>query len=92
MRIIATRTDTSWGLVEEEEFISNDDSIKQIFLEFGWAKPYDDTLPLPPKGINDYEPGMSYPPNRFVIKDGALKKSNTTTSTTWVELEWDARL
>lgn len=93
MRIIATRTCPSWGLVEEEEFVSIDEQIKSVFLEFGWAKPYDPTLPFPPKGMNDYEPGLSYPINRYVIyTDGHLYKSNAQTSTTWVPSEWTLKI
>lgn len=92
MRIIATRTDATWGLIDEAEFISTDEALKSIFLEFGWAKPYDDTLPLPPKGLNDYEPGLSYPPNRYIIMDQHIYKSNTQTSPAWNILEWDLKV
>lgn len=92
MRIIATRTDANWGLVDEAEFVSQDDNLKAIFVDFGWAKPYDSTLPLPPKGLNDYEPGLSYPPNRYILKDGNMYKSNTQTSTTWILAEWDIKI
>lgn len=91
-RIIATRTDDTWGLVDESEFVSENESLKEIFLEFKWAKPYDDTKPLPPKGINNYEDGMVYPENRFIIKDGHIYQSNTDTSTTWVLSEWDLKI
>lgn len=91
-RIIATRTDSAFGLVEEQEFISTDDALKVVFLEFGWAKPYDPTKPLPPKGSNDYEPGFAYPQDRYVLHNGSLYKSNPSpallTSTTWVPGEW----
>ena len=90
MRVIATRTDASWGLEEQEEFISTDEQLKVALLDFGWVKPYDDTKPLPPKGLNVYEPGMSYGPGRFVIKNDSLRISNCKTSNTWVESEWDS--
>jgi hypothetical protein len=92
MKVIATRTDDVWGLVEEDEFISVNEELKQIFLEFGWVKPYDDTKPLPPKGLNDYEDGMSYPANRYVVKNDSMYKSNCITSTSWVNSEWDIKI
>lgn len=91
-RVIATRTDDVWGLVEEEEFVSLDEEKKEIFLEFGWVKPYDITKPLPPKGLNDYEPGMVYPKDRYIIKDNAILKSNCETSNTWIAAEWDIKV
>ena len=92
MRVIATRTDTGWELVEEEEFLSRNEQLKAIFLEFGWVKPYDDTAPLPPKGLNDYEVGMGYPINRYIIKEGSIYKSNCITSQRWVDTEWDLKV
>ena len=92
MRVIATRTDDAWGLTEEEEFTSTNEQLKEIFLEFGWVKPYDTTKPLPPKGLNDYEPGMSYPKDRFVIYNNSLLQSNKITSTTLVPSEWDVKV
>lgn len=91
-RVIATRTDDTWGLVKEQEFVSTDEDLKEIFLEFGWAEPYDITKPLPTKGLNDYETGMSYPINRFILKDGNMYKSNCVTSTTWILTEWDIKI
>ena len=92
MKVIATRTDDVWGLVEEDEFISTNNQLKEIFLQFNWVKPYDTTKPLPPKGLNNYESGMEYPKDRFIIKNGCLYQSNTTTSIIWVESEWDRKL
>lgn len=92
LRVISTRTDDAWGLVEEEEFVTTNDQLKEIFLEFGWVKPYDDTKPLPPKGLNNYEPGMPYPKDRFVILEGSLLQANCITSTTLVRSEWDVRI
>ena len=92
MRVIATRTDDNWGLVEEEEFISINEDLKAIFLEFNWVKPYDDSKPLPPKGLNNYESGMEYPKDRFIIKNDSLYQSNTITSIVWVESEWDLKI
>lgn len=91
-RVIATRTDDVWGLVEEQEYVSTNETLKEIYLEFGWVKPYDDTKPLPPKGLNNYELGLVYPAGRFVVKDGSLYQSNTVTSTTWVLAEWDLKI
>lgn len=92
MRVIATVANDDWGLVEEEEFITSNQQLKQVLLEFGWLKPYDETKPLPPKGLNDYEPGMIYPKNRYIIKDNELLKSNCVTSDTWVKAEWDIKI
>jgi len=92
MVVIATRTDDAWGLIEEAEFISADDQLKEIFLEFGWVKPYDTAKPLPPKGLNDYEPGMSYPDGRFIIYNNSLLKSNCVTSIELVRSEWDVKI
>ena len=89
MRIIATVTIDSQGLVEEQEYVSTNEQTKAIFVELGWAKQFDDTKPLPPKGINVYEPGKSYPKARQVITLGRIYKSKVVTSTTWVLLEWD---
>jgi hypothetical protein len=91
-RIIATQTNDSLGLVEEEEVISDNDQLKEILVELGLAKLYDDTKPLPPKGMNDYEIGMIYPKDRFILNSGSLYKSNTTTSTSWIASEWDLKI
>lgn len=91
MRIIATRTDSLHGLIKEEEFISSDEQLKEIYLEFGWAEPYDPADPLPPKGLNDWE-AKAYPQGRFIIKDGSIYKSNTNTSNTWILSEWDIKV
>ena len=40
-------------------------------------------------GIAEYNTGKSYYSGDLVIKDNVLYKSNTTTSTTWVDSEWD---
>ena len=91
MRVIATRTDDDHGLIEEQEFISDNEDLKSIYIEFGWVKPYDDTKVLPPKGMNDYEL-KSYPKDRFIVKDGNMYKSNTITSETFVLSEWDLKI
>ena len=88
MRVIATRTDEQHGLIEEQEFIGSE-ALKEIFLHFGWAKPYDDTKPLPPKGVGNYEESMVYPAGRFVFKGGGAYQSKQQTSSTWVEEEWE---
>ena len=92
MQVIATRTDDVWGLTEEQEFTTSNEQLKEIFLEFGWVKPYDDTKPLPPKGLNDYEPGMAYPKGRYVVLAGNLLKSNCETADTMVRTEWDIKI
>jgi len=91
MRVIATQTNDDLGLIEEQEFISTNEDLKAIYLEFGYVKPYDDTKVLPPKGLNDYEL-KSYPKDRFIIKDGNMYKSNTVTSDTFVLSEWDVKI
>lgn len=40
-------------------------------------------------GIAEYTTGTSYYSGDLVIKDNILYKANTTTSTTWVDSEWD---
>ena len=92
LRVISTRTDDVWGLTEEEEFVTTNEQLKEIFLEFGWVKPYDDTKPLPPKGLNDYEPGMVYPKDRYVVLNNSLVKSNCITSTEFVPSEWGVKI
>lgn len=92
MRVIATRTNDSIGIVEEEEVISINEQFKEVLVEIGLAKPYDDTKPLPPKGLNDYEVGMVYPKDRYILKNDSLYKSKQTTSASWVELEWDLKI
>ena len=91
MRVIATRDDNNHGLIDEKEFISDDEQLKEIYLEFGYVKLYDDNKPLPPKGLNDWEP-KSYPSDRFIIKDGSMYKSNCVTSDTWVSSEWNIKI
>ena len=91
-RIIATRTNDDLGLIEEEEVLGASEQLKEILVELGLAKFYDDTKPLPPKGLNDYEVGMIYPKDRYIIKDGSLYKSNIKTSNIWVALEWDIKV
>lgn len=94
MRIIATVTDARWGLVDQVEVTNATDSEKAAYKALGWAKEYDDTKPLPPKGIGNYEPGLSYPDGWFVFKDGnavyqsTLANKDLMTSTTWVAGEW----
>jgi len=92
MRIIATQTNDSLGLVEEEEVITTNERLKEILVEIGLAKLYDDTKPLPPKGLNDYELGMTYPKDRFILKNDSLYKSNKVTSTAWIDSEWDLKI
>ncbi len=92
MVVIATRTDAAWGLVEEDEYISTNNGLKEIFLEFGWVKPHNPTDPLPPKGLNDYEPGKSYPKDRYIILNNEIIQSNCVTSTTFVSSEWDVKI
>ncbi len=91
MRVIAIIDDDNLGLVDEQEFVSANEDLKAIFIEFGYVKPYDDTKVLPPKGLNDYEL-KSYPKDRFIIKDGNMYKSNTVTSDTFVLSEWDLKI
>jgi len=91
MRVIATQTNDDLGLVEEQEFITLNEDLKAIYLEFGYVKPYDDTKVLPPKGLNDHEE-KSYPKDRFIIKDGNMYKSNTITSEAFVLSEWDLKI
>jgi hypothetical protein len=90
IRVISTRTDTIGDveLVEEQELVSTNEELKTILLSWGWVKPYDDTLPLPPKGLGIYETKV-YPVDRFATKDGNLYQSNTETSATWVSGEWN---
>lgn len=94
IRIIATVTNVQFGLVDQVEFTNGTDSEKAAFVALGWAKEYDDTKPLPPKGIGNYEPGLSYPDGWFVFKDGnavyqsTLTTKDAMTSTTWVAGEW----
>ncbi len=92
MQVIATRTDDSWGLIDEAEFETANEQLKEIFLEFGWVKPYDNTKPLPPKGLNDYEPGLSYHKDRYIVLGNALLKSNCITSTELIRSEWDVKI
>ena len=89
MRIIATVTNDSLGLIEENEILNATTELKEILVELGYAKIYDDTKPRVGKGITVYESGMSYPPERQIIYNDSIYISNTTTSTTWVGIEWD---
>ena len=89
MKIVATRTDADHGLIDEKEYISTNEELKEIYVEFGWAKPFLDSDPLPPQGSRKYEPGKSYPSERFIYKDNAIYESNCQTSITWILSEWD---
>ena len=91
LRAISLYTNDDLGLVEEEEIIGSD-QLKEILVQIQLAKFYDDTKPLPPKGMNDYEAGMSYPINRFILKNNSLYKSNKVTSATWIDSEWDLKI
>jgi hypothetical protein len=91
MRVISLCTNDDLGLIEEEE-VQGTDQLKEILVQLQLAKFYDDTKPLPPKGTNDYEVDMSYPINRFILKNDSLYKSNKVTSTTWIESEWDIKI
>lgn len=102
-RIIATQNRTVFAadgvtvivkLSEENEVITNDESLKELLLSWGWAKLYDDTKPYPPRGFGIYELGMVYEGGRFIINGNALYKSklnlvNGTTSNTFILAEWD---
>lgn len=94
MRAIATVTNAQWGLVDQVEITNANDAEKAAFVALGWAKEYDDTKPINPKGIENYEPGMSYPHGWFVFKGGnavyqaTLANKDLKTSTTWVPAEW----
>lgn len=91
LRVISLCTNDDLGLVEEEE-VQGTDQLKEILVQLHMAKFYDDTKILPTKGLNDYEVGMSYPIDRFIIKNDSMYKSNKVTSTTWVESEWDIKI
>lgn len=91
MRAISLCTNDDLGLIEEEEILGSD-QLKEILVQLQLAKFYDDTKPLPPKGMNDYEVGMSYPINRFILKNDSMYKSNKVTSTTWIDSEWDLKI
>jgi len=91
LRVISLCTNDDLGLIEEEE-VQGSDQLKEILVQLQLAKFYDDTKPLPPKGMNDYEPGMVYPKDRFILKNDSLYKSKKVTSTTWIESEWDLKI
>ena len=89
MKVIATKTDARWYLVQEKEFVSTNEALKQIFVDWGWAREHVEPNPEPPKGVNNYEPNKSYPADRFIIKDGDIIQSNIITSTSFITSEWD---
>jgi len=98
LRIIATQDRVIYqadgvtpivSLFEEQEVISLDDNLKEALLSWGWAKPYNDTKPRPPKGIGIYEIGLPYPKDRFILNENKLYQSKVITSTQWVSSEWD---
>ena len=80
MRIIATVTNDSLGLIEENEILNATTELKEILVELKYAKIYDDTKPRVGKSINIYEVGMSYPPERQVFFNDSIYVSliNTT--------------
>jgi hypothetical protein len=91
LRVISLYTNDELGLIEEEE-IQGSDQLKEILVQIQLAKFYDDSKPRPPKGMNDYESGMVYPIDRFILKNDSMYKSNKVTATTWVESEWDLKI
>lgn len=101
MRAIATVTHTILDndritplieLVEDKEIIGKSDEELNILIVNGMAKEYDDTKPLPPRGHGNYEPGKTYPANRFIYNNGKVYESNCETSTTFILTEWDERI
>ena len=89
MRIIATVTNDNLGLIEENEVLNATMELKEILVELGYAKIYDDTKPRAGKGITVYESGMSYPTDRQIIYNDSIYISNCITSPTWIAAEWD---
>lgn len=101
-RIIATQNRTVFAadgvtvivkLSDEKEVITNDESLKELLLSWGWAKLYDDTEPYPPRGFGIYETGMVYDGGRFIINGNVLYLSNLDlvdgkTSNTFILSEW----
>ena len=91
-RIIATVTNDDLGLDVECEIIGASDLLKKALLTAGMAIGYDDTKPLPPKGLNEYEPGMVYSRGRQIIYNDSLYISDVAvdqkTSATWINSEW----
>lgn len=80
-------------LIQDREVIIENDELKEAFLLWGWAKPYDDTKPFPPTGLNIYEPDKVYKGGRKVIYNNALYVSKTAllndeTSAQWNPDEW----
>jgi len=92
MQIIATCNkdlEELGELVDQEEFISENEELKKLLVFHGWAKDYDPSKPRPTKGMWFYEE-MEYKPLQFVIKDNTLyySKAGQKTSTTWIPTEW----
>ncbi len=83
----------------EKEFTDSDFTGKEHFLQFlineGYVTVEDDTKAHMPKGIVIYEE-LSYPNNRFVLKDGNIYQSDVgegnMTSNTWVLSEWSVKV
>lgn len=89
MRVIATETNEDLGLVDEKEFISTDEDLKQVYIMFGVVKPREGgTNSITPKGFVKYVE-ESFPPERFVLRNAVFYESNCQTSETWVNEEWD---
>jgi len=92
MRIIATenRDLGEFGrLVNEQEYISSNETLKDLYVFWGYAKYYDDTKPRNKKGWWFYEE-MAHPPETMVLKDNAFycSKKGQETSATWEPTEW----
>lgn len=62
-----------------------------FLLEHRYVVKTSDSKPRMPKGIVNYE-NISYPKERFVIKDGSIYESKTETSKYWNELEWTLKV
>ena len=93
MTYIANITDSSWNMVIEQAFIPADQEQADFLCEAGHLTKYDETTePRPSKKVYIYETGKSYPADVLILRNDSLYLSNTITSNTWIETEYDIKI
>lgn len=81
MRIIAINDDKDLGLIAETEILGVSDEQKNMLVLYGYARKYDDTLPMVGKSVNVYE-NLPYPTGRQVFYNDSIYKAISLTETT----------
>jgi len=74
----------------ESDFLGKEDLLK-VLLHEKYIVKNDETKGKKPKGIVIHE-NVSYPKDRFVLKDGSIYQSKQITSDEWKPSEWNSRV